>query len=163
MKRAIHIAVLMLMPLAAGAVVEEEELAEIVAGKYAQFNKALAGKDLAAFTALCTSDCRIQMRPRGPRLSLDQFKKLRELGFRTAAVTRARTSVDSVKVFGDKAIVQVTWIGDFTARAGSGRRTFQTVQKMQDTWINEEADWFLSSSIIRSSRTAPLRQPAARR
>ena len=163
MKRAIYILALMAIPMAAGAVLEEQEFAEIVAGKYAQFNKALVGKDLTAFAALCTSDCRIQMRPRGPRLSLDQFKKLREQGFRTASVTRARTTVDSVKVFGDKAIVQVTWIGDFTARTGAAARTFRTVQKMEDTWTREDADWLLSSSIIRSTKTAHLRPSPSRR
>lgn len=156
MKRALYIVWLMMIPMAAAAVVEEEEVKEIVEEKYAQFNKALVGRDLGALTAICTADCKFKTRPGGASLSLDQFKKFRERGFKTITVKRAVTTVDSVVVHGDRATIRATWKGDLTAKSGKTTRNLRSFQKVLDTWTHADADWKLSSSTVQSTRNVEL-------
>ena len=163
MKRAIVVLSLMLMPLASQATIEEAELQEIVEGKYAQFNRALVGRNLGAFTALCTADCKFKLRPGGVPLSLDQFKRMRERGFKTITVVRAQTIVDSVAVQGDRATVNATWIAELSAKSGKATRNLRNVQKLQDAWSRIEDDWKLSNSVVRSTRTNEIPQAVRRR
>jgi len=159
MKWAIQIVWLLLIPATANAVVEEEELKEIVEAKYAQMNKALVGKDLGALTAICTADCKFKVRPGGVSLSLDQFKRIQEQGFKTLTVNRARTTVDSVQVQGDRAIVRATWIADLSAKKGKSSRNLRGVQKLLDTWSHDDEDWRLSVSNVLSTRTSEIPRP----
>ncbi len=163
MKWAIQIVWLLLIPAAATAVVEEEQIREIVETKYAQMNKALVGKDLGALTAICTADCKFKVRPGGVSLSLDQFKRFQEQGFKTLTVNRARTTVDSIQVQGDRATIRATWIADLTAKKGKSARKLRGVQKLQDTWSHEDEVWRLSASTVMSTRTSEISKPSRAR
>ena len=160
MKRAFLIAWLLLIPMAAAAVIEEEELKEIVEEKYAQLNRALVGKDLGALAAICTADCKFKMRPGGVPLSIDQFKRFRQQGFKTITVKRARTTVDSINAHGDRATVRATWSADLTAKSGKKTRNLRGVQKLMDTWSRMGDDWKLSASNVLSTRTTEAPRPA---
>ena len=163
MKRAMLVGWLLLLAAPALAVIEEEELKETVEEKYAQLNKALVGKDLGAFTAICTADCKFKTRPGGVPLSIDQFKKYREQGFKTITVNRARTTVDSVQVHGDRATVRATWTADLTAKTGKKSRNLRGVQQLLDTWSHVGEDWKLSASSVLSARTFDVPRPARAR
>ncbi len=123
--------------------------------RYDRFNASLVNRNITALTALCTADCKLQIRPGGPALSLDQFRQQAPTQFGKLILRRARTHIDSLAVSGSQARVQETWTGDLTSGAeANGRQRVHTVQRLQDVWTRTPAGWLLSSSSVVSVKTA---------
>ncbi len=151
-------ALVLLLP-AAG----QQDVRGTLQARYDRFNASLIGKNLAAFTALCTADCKFTTRPGGPTLSLDQFRQATTASFKTMVVRQATTHIDALHLDHNTAYVKATWTGDFASVSQEKKRhQVHSVQQLQDTWTRGAGRWQLQTSTVVSLKTTvdgkPVRQ-----